>query len=69
MGINRDFAGLALIGSHLRQKIGGELVTVGQFESATVHLELISDVEVVDSVELVVVWRWQRDAMAANQSS
>ena len=69
MRINGNVTFSALINAHLRQETGSKLVTTGQLESAPVHLQLIANIEVVNGVELVIVWRWQRDAVASDQSA
>ena len=69
MRINWDGAWSADFDAHLVQKLGGELVAIGQFERSPVHLELVANVEVVDRVEGVVVrWR-QGNTVTSDQGS
>ena len=69
MGINWDVTFSALFDAHLSEEIGGELVTTGQFEGTAIHLELVANIEIVNSVELMIIWWWKRNTMTSDQGT
>ena len=69
MGINWNVTFSALFDAHLGEEIGGELVTTGQFEGTAIHLELVANIEIVNSVELMIIWWWKRNTMTSDQGT
>jgi len=51
------------------EKIASELVAVRELVATSVHEELIADVQVLDSVESVVIRRSSRYTMSSNNST
>ena len=67
--INWNITFSALVDTHLSEEIGGKFVTTGQFEGTAVHLELVANIKIVNSVELVVIWCWKGNTMTSDQGT
>lgn len=65
----RNSSGLIQLDPQFCEKVPCKGVTVGQSECARVQHHLLVDVEMVNVVELVIIWRRQRDTVATNKCS
>ena len=54
---------------HLFEEISGEGVASSKLEGTAIHLQFISNIEIINGIEFIVIWWWQWDSMTSNECS
>ena len=57
------------ISSHFSQKVLREIITISNLEHFGVKINLTTNVEIFCCVEFILIWRWSRNSMTANECS
>ena len=54
---------------HLFEEISSERVASSKLEGAAIHLQFISNIEIINGIEFIVIWWWQWDSMTSDERS